>query len=72
MAVPAAEAAEAVETVVSALSTVLTLANVKNLIGRDTHAPESTIGGTTTCIVCFTNPKTHLAAPCGQQCACGP
>ena len=31
---------------------------------------ESTIGGETTCIVCFTNPKTHLAVPCGHQCAC--
>jgi len=39
--------------------------------GRDVEPPESTIGGQTTCIVCFTNPKTHLAAPCGHQCACG-
>jgi Uncharacterized protein conserved in bacteria len=31
---------------------------------------ESTIGGETTCIVCFTNPKSHLAFPCGHQCAC--
>jgi len=33
--------------------------------------PESTIGGETTCIVCFTRPKSHLAFPCGHQCACG-
>ena len=32
--------------------------------------PESTMGGETTCIVCFTNPKTHLAVPCSHQCAC--
>ena len=34
------------------------------------EVPESTIGGDTTCIVCFENPKTHLAVPCGHQCAC--
>jgi len=34
--------------------------------------PESTLGGETTCIVCFTRPKTHIAVPCGHQCACGP
>ena len=32
--------------------------------------PESTIGGQTTCIVCFTNQKTHIAVPCGHQCLC--
>ena len=31
---------------------------------------ESTVGGETTCIVCFAGPKTHLAVPCGHQCAC--
>ena len=51
---------------------VLTLANVDKLTDRDTDVPESTIGGTTTCIVCFTDPKSHLAAPCGHQCVCGP
>ena len=30
----------------------------------------SSTGGETTCIVCFTNPKTHAAAPCGHLCAC--
>ena len=34
------------------------------------NVPESTLGGETTCIVCFANPKTHLAVPCGHQCAC--
>jgi hypothetical protein len=33
-------------------------------------APESSIGGQTTCIVCFTNPKTHVAVPCFHQCVC--
>ena len=33
--------------------------------------PESTIGGQTTCIVCFVNLKSHAAVPCGHQCACG-
>ena len=36
------------------------------------EAPESTIGGETTCIVCFTNPKSHIATACGHQCVCGP
>lgn len=31
---------------------------------------ESTVGGETTCIVCFTNPKTHIAAPCAHQSVC--
>ena len=26
----------------------------------------------TTCIVCFSNPKSHVAGPCGHLCACGP
>ena len=34
--------------------------------------PESSVGGDTTCIVCFASPKTHLAAPCAHQCVCGP
>ena len=33
-------------------------------------ATESTVGGDTTCIVCFEHPKTHLAVPCGHQCVC--
>ena len=31
---------------------------------------ESSIGGMSTCIVCFTHDKTHLAFPCGHQCVC--
>ena len=46
-----------------------TLADVGDITGRH-NVPESTIGGETTCIVCMTHPKTHLAAPCGHQCAC--
>ena len=34
------------------------------------EAPESTIGGEMTCIVCFVNLKSHVAVPCGHQCAC--
>ncbi|EOD19106.1 hypothetical protein EMIHUDRAFT_243276 [Emiliania huxleyi CCMP1516] len=33
--------------------------------------PESTMGGETTCIICFTDPKSHIATPCGHVCACG-
>ena len=50
---------------------VMTLADVGDIPGRN-NVPESSLGGETTCIVCFVNPKTHLAAPCGHQCACGP
>jgi len=50
---------------------VLTLADVGD-IGGHNNAPESTLGGETTCIVCFVHSKTHLAAPCGHQCVCGP
>ena len=48
---------------------VLTLADVGEITGR--NVPESSIGGETTCIVCMSQPKTHLAVPCGHQCACG-
>ena len=34
--------------------------------------PESTLGGQSTCIVCFDGDKSHVAAPCGHQCVCGP
>ena len=49
---------------------VTSLSNAQFDTGRP-EAPESTIGGQTTCIICFVNPKSHLAAPCGHQCACG-
>ena len=29
-------------------------------------APESTMGGETTCIVCFARVKSHAAVPCGH------
>ena len=48
----------------------LTLANAGDITGRN-DAPESSIGGETTCIVCMAAPKTHLAVPCAHQCACG-
>lgn len=32
--------------------------------------PESTVGGTLTCSICFVNAKDHLAFPCGHQCGC--
>ena len=48
---------------------MLTLADVGDITGR--NVPESSIGGETTCIVCMSQPKTHLAVPCGHQCACG-
>ena len=43
-----------------------------NLLGAAPSAapPESTIGGTLTCTVCFEGDKDHLAVPCGHQCAC--
>ena len=53
------------------LPTQVSLADVSLDTGR-AEVPESTIGGQTTCVVCFSNPKSHLAVPCGHQCACGP
>ena len=49
---------------------VTSLADTQFHTGRP-EAPESTIGGQTTCIVCFINPKSHAAVPCGHLCACG-
>ena len=49
---------------------VVSLASAQFDTGRREVA-ESTIGGQTTCIVCFVNPKSHAAVPCGHQCACG-
>ena len=48
---------------------VISLADAQFSTGRP-EPPESTIGGQSTCIVCFTNPKSHVAVPCGHQCAC--
>ena len=48
---------------------VTSLADAQFDTGRP-EPPESTIGGQSTCIICFTNPKSHVAVPCGHQCAC--
>ena len=50
----------------------LALADAGDILSRRDDPPESTIGGDTTCVICFANPKTHLAVPCGHICACGP
>jgi len=49
---------------------VLTLADVPDITGRN-DVPESSLGGVTTCIVCMSHPKSHLAVPCGHQSVCG-
>jgi hypothetical protein len=71
----AAEAAKAAATAAVALDRpsslpVMSLATAQFDTGRPV-VPESTIGGQTTCIICFVNPKSHIAVPCGHQCACG-
>lgn len=48
----------------------LSLADVPDITSRNVDAPESSIGGQTTCIVCFTNPKSCMAMPCAHQCVC--
>ena len=67
-AAKAAAAAEALDRPSSL--PVMSLAAAQFDTGRRA-VPESTIGGQTTCIVCFVNPKSHAAVPCGHQCACG-
>ena len=71
----AAEAAKAAATAAEVLDRtpslpVMSLATAQFDTGRPV-VPESTIGGQTTCIICFVNPKSHIAVPCGHQCACG-
>ena len=46
----------------------ISLADVDFDTGRP--APESTLGGETTCIVCFSRPKSHACVPCGHLSAC--
>ena len=46
------------------------LKDAGDVTGRE--VPESSMGGETTCIVCFTGDKTHVAVPCGHQTVCGP
>ena len=48
---------------------VVSLADARLDTGRRDE-DESTIGGTQTCIVCMVGSKSHLAFPCGHQCAC--
>ena len=52
-------------------SSVRALKDAGSITGRH-NAPESSIGGDTTCIVCFSNVKSHIAVPCFHQCVCGP
>jgi hypothetical protein len=52
-------------------SSVRALKDAGSITGRH-DAPESTNGGETTCIVCFSNVKSHIAVPCFHQCVCGP
>ena len=69
-AVEAAKAAAAAEALDRPSSLpVMSLAAAQFDTGRRA-VPESTIGGQTTCIVCFVSPKSHIAIPCGHQCAC--
>ena len=49
----------------------VSLADARFDTGRPA-VPESTLGGETTCIICFSNAKSHVAGPCGHLCACGP
>ena len=51
-------------------SDIVSLADSGFSIELKAAVAESTLGGDTTCIVCFTNPKTHLSFPCGHQCVC--
>ncbi|EOD17419.1 hypothetical protein EMIHUDRAFT_210114 [Emiliania huxleyi CCMP1516] len=66
----AAEAAEQHLPVTEPLAAV-SLADAGLDTGRPA-APESTMGGEITCIVCFARVKSHAAVPCGHLCACGP
>ena len=68
---PAESGAAAAVAAASAQPGFRSLADIGDITGRN-NVPESSLGGETTCIVCFVHPKTHLAAPCGHQCVCGP
>ena len=67
---PEAEAAEQHLPVTEPLAAV-SLADAGLDTGRPA-APESTMGGETSCIICFERPKSHLAVPCSHLCVCGP
>ena len=47
------------------------LEDAGDVTGRGVEVAESSMGGATTCIVCFTGEKTHLAVPCAHQKVCG-
>ena len=51
---------------------VCSLEDAGDVTGRGVAVAESTMGGGTTCIVCFEGDKTHAAVPCGHQTVCGP
>jgi hypothetical protein len=40
-------------------------------ISIPTHPPESSMGGHTSCVVCFADDKTHMPVPCGHISVCG-
>ena len=61
--------AEAASAEAASAQPVLNLADAGDITGRN-DVPESSLGGATTCIVCFACPKTHLAVPCGHQSVC--
>ena len=63
-------AAEVKEAPAASTQSVLTLADVGDITGR-TDVLESSVGGTTTCLVCMAHPKSHLAVPCGHLGTCG-
>ena len=47
----------------------MTLSEAGDITARN-DAPESSIGGQTTCIVCMIGLKSHIAVPCGHQSVC--
>ena len=49
---------------------LLQLNDFSKALGASSLAPESTVGGETTCSICMVEPKTHAAAPCGHLCVC--
>ena len=49
---------------------VTTLADAQGFQSRPPPVPDSTLGGGTTCIVCFVHLKSYAAVPCGHQCVC--
>ena len=71
VAAPVAAVASALDRPPPLPATVTSLADAQFDTGRPEVPPESTIGGQTTCIICFVSPKSHAAVPCGHRSACG-